>query len=178
MLMIRAAAAVAVALMLAAASGCTVRPLLATEPGAAGQGMAANLSTVSVDPVNTRFAQEVRNELIFLLQGGAAQPASPRYTLDLSVTRSVISAVDVQIAEENEPTAGTVMLRATYRLIDASTGKVLAQGRRQVTSAFDRPLQEFAVLRAQRDAENRAARELAELIRLAVAQDMVRLDLR
>jgi len=176
--MIRAAAVMAAALLLAVASGCTVRPLLATQPETGGSEIAGNLSSVSVNPVRTRFAQEVRNELIFLLQGGSAQPAAPRYMLDLSVTRSVISAVDVQIAEENEPTAGTVTLTGTYRLTDASTGGVLAQGRRQVSSAFDRPLQEFAVLRAQRDAENRAARELAELIRLAVAQDMVRLDLR
>ena len=36
----------------------------------------------------------------------------------------------------------------------------------------DIPSQEFAALRAVRDAENRAARELAELLRLVVAQEL------
>jgi LPS-assembly lipoprotein len=52
---------------------------------------------------------------------------------------------------------------------------VVASGTRQFVSSYDVPRQEFAALRAKRDAENRAARELAELIRLAVAQDLTRL---
>ena len=52
------------------------------------------------------------------------------------------------------------------------TGKRIAAGKRNVSASFDRPRQEFARLRAERDAENRAARELAELLRLAIAQDM------
>ncbi|WEX11777.1 LPS assembly lipoprotein LptE [Chelativorans sp. AA-79] len=175
--MIRAAAAAGAALMLAMASGCTVRPLLATQEGVPGRQTTASLASVAVNPVSTRYAQEVRNELIFLLHGGAAQPVAPRYNLDLSVVLSVGSAAEVQRAHENEPTAGTVTLIATYRLTEAATGEPVAQGNRQVMSAFDRPLQEFAVLRAQRDAEDRAARELAELLRLAVAQDMARLNL-
>jgi len=176
-LTIRAVAVAATALTLMAASGCTVRPLLGTQEGSQGQQTVANLLSVSVNPVNTRYAQEVRNQLIFLLNGGA-EPAAPRYKLDLTVTRAITSAAQVEIARDNEPTAGTAILTGSYRLSDAATGQTLAQGNRQVMSAFDRSLQEFAVLRAERDAENRAARELAELLRLAVAQDMVRLNLR
>jgi len=176
-LTIRSFAVTAAALMLAIASGCTVRPLLATQQGTPGQETVADLSSVSVNPVSTRYALEVRNHLIFLLNGGG-QPAAPRYKLDLTVTREITSAAEVQVAaNQNEPTAGTAILRGSYRLTDASNGRTLAQGRRQVMSAFDRPRQEFAVLRAERDAEDRAARELAELLRLAVAQDMVRLNL-
>jgi len=50
----------------------------------------------------------------------------------------------------------------------------VASGRRSISSSFDRPLQEFAAYRAQRDAEDRAARELADLLHLAVAQDLAR----
>ncbi|WP_309084166.1 LPS assembly lipoprotein LptE [Chelativorans sp.] len=177
-LMVRASTAIAAALMLAGVSGCTVQPLLATHVETFGRASTPSLSSIFVNPVATRYAQEVRNELIFLLNGGAGQPAAPRYKLDLSVALSVTSAAEIQIARENEPTAGTVTLTGIYRLTDAATGQPVAQGRRQVMSAFDRPLQEFAVLRAQRDAEDRAARELAEQLRLAVAQDMARLNLR
>jgi len=177
--LIRASALGGAALILIAVSGCTVRPLLATPPeGTAGGTFAADLSSLSINPVDTRYAQRVRNELVFLLQGGATQPVAPRYKLTLSVGRTITSAVQIQRGDENEPTAGTVTLTGDYRLADAETGATVAQGRRQVTSAFDRPRQEFAVLRAERNAEDRAARELAEQLRLAVAQDMVRLNLR
>lgn len=173
---IRGAVLVAIAFALSVGSGCTVRPLLATQPGNAGQETGVSLSSVAVSPVNTRYAQEVRNHLIFLLRGGAKEPAAPRYNVDLSVSRSVASAAQVQRGNDNEPSAGTVTLAASYRLTAAGSDEGLAAGQRQVSAGFDRPPQEFAVLRAQRDAEDRAARELAELIRLAVAQDLARLD--
>lgn len=173
--LIRVATIAAAALMLAVASGCTVRPLLASGPAVGEQ---AALASVAVAPVGTRPAQEVRNHLIFLFGGGAGQPANPRYTLDLSATSRTSSAVQVQSGGENEPTAGMVTMTGTYSLKDASSGEVVADGRRQISAAFDRPRQEFAVLRAERDAQNRAARELAEFIQLAVAQDLARLDAR
>ena len=52
---------------------------------------------------------------------------------------------------------------------DAVTGRAGGRGTRQVTASFDRSRQYFARLRAERDAEDRAARELAEALRLAVA---------
>lgn len=173
--LIRAVGMAAAVLMLAAVAGCTVRPLLATEPGVQNR---TALSSISISPVNTRPAQEVRNHLIFLFGGGSGQPANPSRTLDLAVASRTSSAVQVQSGGENEPTAGMVTMTGTYTLKDAASGRVVANGQRQVSSAFDRPRQEFAVLRAERDAENRAARELAEFIQLSVAQDLARLDAR
>src|SRR6185312_10541578 len=76
------------------ASACTVRPLYMKEdPASAGAsaGAAAQLATVAVKPVTTRYAQLVRNELIFLLGGGAGEATNPRYTLDLSVSSQQMS---------------------------------------------------------------------------------------
>ena len=64
-------------------------------------------------------------------------------------------------------------MRASYRLSD-SKGTVVATGNRQFAASYDVPRQEFAAYRAQIDAENRAARELAELLRLALAQDLAK----
>ena len=72
------------------------------------------------------------------------------------------------------PTSGTVTIFSNYVLVDAATQEPVARGRRQITSQYDIPDQEFAAYRAQRDAENRAARELAELLQLAIAQDLSR----
>ncbi len=51
-------------------------------------------------------------------------------------------------------------------------GKEVASGKRMVTASFDRPAQQYAVLRAESDAENRAARELADMLKLALAADL------
>ncbi|WP_192181972.1 LPS assembly lipoprotein LptE [Mesorhizobium amorphae] len=158
-------------------SACTVRPLYSNAPLTAGStvGAAAELASISIKPVKTRYAQQVRNNLIFGLGQGAGEPASPVYTLDLGVSELVESAALVQIqTDEDEPTAGTVTLTSNYVLTDARTGAVIATGKRSVPSSFDRPTQEYASYRAQLDAENRAARELAELLRLSVAQDLVK----
>jgi len=162
---------------LALVSACTVRPLYSSAPLTAGSqvGAAAELASISVKPVSTRYAQQVRNNLIFALGQGSGEPASPAYTLDLGVTELVESAAIVQVqTEEDEPTAGTVTLTANYTLRDTATGTVIATGKRSIPSSFDKPRQEFAAYRAQIDAENRAARELADLLRLAVAQDLIK----
>lgn len=158
-------------------SACTVRPLYSSAPLTTGLqvGAAAELASISVKPVGTRYAQQVRNNLIFALGQGAGEPASPVYSLDLGVSELVESAALVQVqTDEDEPTAGTVTLTANYVLTDARTGAVIATGKRSVPSSFDRPRQEFASYRAQIDAENRAARELADLLRLSIAQDLVK----
>jgi LPS-assembly lipoprotein len=76
--------------------------------------------------------------------------------------------------DQDEPSAGIVTLTADYRLTEVSTGKLVGAGKRSISSSFDRPKQEFATYRAELDAENRAARELAEILRLALAQDLAK----
>jgi LPS-assembly lipoprotein len=96
----------------------------------------------------------------------------PLYSLTLDVTAAASSAATIQRALEEEPTASMMTVGASYVLTDAKTGEVVAQGRREASSSYDVPRQSFAAARAQRDAENRAARELAELLKLVIAQDL------
>ncbi|CDX49701.1 conserved hypothetical protein [Mesorhizobium plurifarium] len=162
---------------LALVSSCTVRPLYSNQPLSPGSQLSASaeLGSISIKPVNTRYAQQVRNNLIFAFGQGSGEPASPAYTLDLGVTELVESAAIVQVqTQEDEPTAGTVTLTANYVLRDTATNTVIAVGKRSIPSSFDRPRQEFAAYRAQIDAENRAARELADLLRLSIAQDLAK----
>jgi len=160
---------------LALVSACTVRPLYSNAPLSTGSSANAELASIAIKPVKTRYAQQVRNNLIFGFGRGAGEPASPLYSLDLSVTEAVESSALVQVGtDEDEPTAGSVTLTANYTLTDMKTGAVITVGKRAITSSFDRPRQEFAAYRAQIDAENRAARELAEALQLSIAQDMVR----
>lgn len=173
--MIRAVSLVLMSLLLAGAVGCTVRPLYsdaALTPD--GTTTSAALSSVLIRPAKTREAQEVRNQLIFLFNGGQAQTSSPAYELDLGVVVSREISTISQTSSVNQPTSGAVIMFSNYTLFDAATQKPIASGSRQISSQYDIPDQEFAAYRAQRDAENRAARELAEVLKLAVAQNIVR----
>jgi LPS-assembly lipoprotein len=161
----------------ALASACTVRPLYSNAPLSAGSTVSAQaeLASIAIKPVNTRYAQQVRNNLIFAFTGGGARTATPAYSLDLRVSESLESAANVQVATDvDQPTAGTVRLTSNYLLTDIKTGAVVARGNRTMSASYDKPQQEFASYRAQLDAENRAARELAALLNLAIAQDLAK----
>lgn len=167
----RHAAALSLLFALPLASACTVKPLY-SNPSSDGTraGVTADLSSIAIKPVEQRYAQQVRNHLIFLFNKGAGQPTAAAYTLTLVVTAVHESAAVVQVGDDNEPTAGTVTLTAHYSLAGTSNGEVIASGKRQITSSYDVPRQEFAAYRARLNAEDRAARELAELLNLVIAQ--------
>ena len=169
--------AVAVFLVVAVplVSACTVRPLYSnpSRDGTQG-GVKADLSSISIKPVEQRYAQQVRNHLIFLFNGGSGQPAASAYTLTLVVTALHESAAVVQVGDDNEPTAGTVTLTARYVLTSTTGGQTIDSGQRQIVTSYDVPRQEFAAYRARLDAEDRAARELADLLNLAIAQDLAK----
>ncbi len=155
------------------AASCTVRPLYSSSASlGAASGMSAELASIAIKPVTTRYAQEVRNHLIFMFGNGRGEPTSPVYTLTLSVTEINEATAIIQVNDEDQPTAGAIVMTGGYTI--QKGGKTISSGSRQISSSYDAPRQEFANLRAQRDAENRAARELAELLRLAIAQDLER----
>lgn len=172
---LRRAALVVVLLALPFAAACTVKPLHSNpSSGRAQAGVTADLSSIAIKPVETRYAQQVRNNLIFLFGRGAGQPASPAYSLALKVTARHQSGAVVQVGEDNEPTAGTLTLSAEYVLTSAANGDVILSGKRQIASPYDVPRQEFAAYRARLNAEDKAARELAELLNLVIAQELSR----
>lgn len=166
-------------------AGCTVQPLYSgggsagsTIGGSVTPDMRSKLASISVEPVNDIYGVQVRNRLIFLLSGGAGEPANPVYKLRLGLSKSVTSFVSVDIGDQTDrtgrPSAGTVNATSNFVLFDKD-GKPLKAGTRTVGASFDRPRQEFANLRAERDATKRAAEELAEQIYLAIAMQMSKL---
>jgi len=165
----RPALLVVAALMLAS---CQVRPLYA--PEASEAGAPARLAAVQIKPVTTREAQQVRNQLVFLLNGGAGEPDQAPHAVSLAVTAATtgLLATPVATTDDSVPTAATVTMTALYTITDTASGETVARGKRQAVASYDRPRQEFAALRAERDAQDRAARELAEHLRAAILQDL------
>lgn len=160
---------------LMAVSACTVEPLHASRPdsqiasGQIGTSTRDILAATKVDPVNTRVAQQVRNALLFSMNGGRLNPGG-QYSLSLNI---VSASSNLSINNDSlAPTSARVTITANYKLRDVSTRQIVAAGRRSSFAAYDRTPQSFANERAQRDAENRAAKEVAQQLRLAVAQNI------
>lgn len=169
----RRAVRLASVLLVASLAACTVEPLnrantdSALATGAPNANVRAILAGTEISPVDTRVAQQTRNELLRLFGGGNAAGESP-YRVDLLVTSKAASLAVETSAKA--PTAAQVTVTSTYRLMDIKTGETVDTGRRTSLAAYDRTPQAFANQRAKRDAENRAAREAAQQIFLAISQ--------
>lgn len=161
-----------IAMAIVTLSACTIEPLNANRTARAdlaGGSVRSILAQTEVDPVTTRYAQQVRNGLLFEFNGGQLQPGG-QYRVKLNVSRRV-QRLAVE-SNSRAPTSSQVLMRVQYALIDKEAGKTIATGKRQTIAAFDRTPQSFANERAERDAENRAAVKLARQIHLAVAQTL------
>lgn len=159
-------------------AACTVEPLgtassdSSLSSGLAGQATSDVLAATSVSPVKTRVAQQVRNRLLFAMNGGEMRQGG-QYDIVLDVShRSQTLAVE---GNSLTATAARVIVLVSYDVVDVRTKKVVAAGRRQAVASYDRTPQSFANQRAERNAQDRAAREVAQQLRLAVAQDIASL---
>jgi LPS-assembly lipoprotein len=114
----------------------------------------------------------VRNDLIYGLTGGRGGLAS-NYRLDIKLTSSIAQVVvDINTARPDVQNYG---IDAIYTLTDLSTGKAVISGTTFSRVSYDIPGQEqrFAGERGLRDAENRAAKVIADNIHSRLASYFV-----
>lgn len=135
-------------------AGCQIKPLYSTASSTA-------LPAIEISDADDRLEQVVRNQLIFL-NGGSGNQVASDYQLELNVTRSASGVLDS--GTDNNFTAGRMIATGMYKLTKISDEAVIRNGKRSSTALYDLPNQEFAKIRALKDAEDRAGRELAELI--------------
>lgn len=84
------------------------------------------------------------------------------YRLDIQVKRNREPAI---IQQDREITRYRVIVEAPFKLIDKATGRVLLSDSIKLRSSYDDLNSEFANYSSQVDAEERAAKELAEMVR-------------
>ena len=143
--------------------------------GGAAPGVLDKMRAVDVMPVVAsqagrlpRVGGEVRNELIYQLTGGGAGNTTA-YTLKISVTSTNLQVIsDVNTARVDVQNYG---IDAYYSLTEVGTGKQVVSGSTFSRVSYDIPGQQqrFAGNRGLRDAENRAAKVIAENIRNRLA---------
>ena len=137
-------------------AGCQVQPLYGTMDG--------QKQSISVAAAETRVAQVVRNELVL---GFGGEQQNTAYSLDLKVTSSNTGILPV--GSGDNLAAARMTVTADYVLTSTSTGEIVKSGSRSVDAQLNLPSQKFAQERAGLDAENRAARQVAALVRADIA---------
>ena len=172
-----AARLLAVAALAALTAGC-FQPMYA-EHSDGTPGLREKLMGVEVPPVDkpnasreARIQVEVRNALAFKLYGNATgMPPTHRLVLRFSTSRSSL------IIDPNTglPSSENYGIDAQYNLIELASNKSVMTGTTFSRVSYDSPgsYQRFARSRAFRDAEDRAANEIAENIQTRLASFFV-----
>src|SRR3954469_1305064 len=168
-----AARLVAVAALAALTAGC-FQPMYA-EHSDGTPALRDKLMGVELPPVDkpnasreARLGVEVRNALAFKLYGAATgMPPTHRLVLRFSTHRSSLM-VD---PATGLPSSENYGIDAQYNLIEIVSNKSVMTGSTFSRVSYDIPgqLQRFARARAFRDAEDRAAQEIAENIQTRLA---------
>jgi len=159
-------------------AGC-FQPLYGDSSIVPSAGLDNRLAGVRVQPILTpngsplaRVGVGVRNELIYDLTGGG-NPGNATHQLTVSLSSTQLQViVDVNTARPEIQNYG---IDATYTLTDLATGKAVVKGQTFSRVSYDIPGQEqrFAASRGLRDAENRAAKVIADNIRSRLASYFV-----
>jgi LPS-assembly lipoprotein len=145
------------------------------ERGDGTPGLREKLMGVDLPPINkanasreARVGVEVRNALAFKLYG-TATGMPPTHRLEIRFASSKTSLiVDPNTGLPNSENYG---IDAQYNLIEVVSGKSVMTGTTFARVSYDMPgsYQRFARNRALRDAEDRAANEIAENINTRLA---------
>lgn len=163
----------AVAALAGFTAGC-FQPMYA-ERSDGTPGLREKLMGVEIPPVDktnasreARIGVEIRNALAFKLYGQATGlPPTHKLVLRFSTSRSSL------ILDPNTalPASENYGIDAQYNLIDLATNKSVMTGSTFSRVSYDIPgqMQRFARSRAFRDAEDRAAQEIAENIQTRLA---------
>lgn len=171
----RRVARMATAVLLAGLTAACFQPLYGERTLGGGPGLRTALAAVEVEQITAppgtpqaRLAVEVRNELTYLLTGGgSALSPTHRLKIALAVTGTSL-IVDPSTARAEFEITG---IDAVYRLTELASDKQVLDGTATQRVPYDIPGQQqrLAMLRGQRDAQSRAAKVIAELIRTRLA---------
>lgn len=167
---LRLAAAFAVAGLLA---GC-FQPMYASNNTQAGPALKEKLASIQVVKIEGELGNELRNDLIFDLTGGAGNPDNAPYKLYMRVKST--STYAIVNTSSGLPESKVVRVAADWRLMQAGAEDKapVATGSAAASASIDVSQERFANYSATRDAEKRAGGTLAEMIKAQLAAFFVK----
>jgi LPS-assembly lipoprotein len=130
-----------------------------------GCGTAGAVGPARCRAIPGRVGQRIRNELIFQASGGG-ELAPPVYRLEVSITESVLSTL---VRSDGDALGQVYSLQANFKLINIKTKQVVLTGSSNGRAGFERFQSIYSNVRARDDAENRAARTVADDLKTRVA---------
>lgn len=152
------------AVLLASALGGCLQPVHGTRFGQTS----ANLGQVSVERVEGYLGYTLKSELDYLLTGGKQPTSNGRYLLKVKTKQT--RANTLVDASTGLAQVGTLQVEAVYILLDRQLDdKIKTSGKTYASASYDRSQMRFASMRAERDAEERLGKALAERLKIIVS---------
>ena len=143
----------------ATVAACGFQPLYGSRDGGSAP---VEFAQIKIEPIPDRIGQQLHNHLLTILNPDG-RPERPRYVMKTQVSES-LSALGVR--KTAFATRANLQMRATYNLTSAAIGKSVFNGDSTITVSYNILDSEFATLMAEKDARERAVRELAEDMRI------------
>lgn len=132
---------------------------------ASGAGLDERMAQLDISPIPGRVGQRIRNDLIFQSTGGGnALPAT--HKLDVTIQESLTSTL---VRLDGNALAQVYTIEARFTLTNLKTKQVVFRGTSNARSSFERFTSIYSNVRAREDAENRAARTIADDVKTRVA---------
>ncbi|OYW52497.1 MAG: hypothetical protein B7X99_02445 [Rhizobiales bacterium 17-65-6] len=156
-----------------ALTGC-FRPMYASDNTQAGPALKEKLASIQVVRIEGELGNELRNDLIFALTGGAGNPSDAPYKLYMKVKST--SSYAIVNTSSGLPEAKVVRVSADWRMVQAGAEDkpAVASGSAAASASIDVSQERFANYSATRDAEKRAGGTLSEMIKAQLAAFFVK----
>ena len=152
---------VSIALLALALSACGFHPLYGSIDGGPG----IDMSSIYVKPIPERTGYVLRNELLDLFDSmGNPDGAKFRLEIELKTER-----VPLGFLENAQITRYNFYLTARYVLVSTAANKAVKRGVARTITSYNVVTSPYATVTAEKDAQDRAARDVAETIRTELA---------
>ena len=135
-----------------------------------GGSVKSAMRSIEIPEIKGLMGHYFRNELVFELDGGGEPDAQRKLRFEAAVSESV-EVVTVDYANGRADSA-VLVATATWKVTRIGTGEVVSSGTNSVRAPYERSSQRFATVRAARDAQVRAAKNLATIVRGLIAADL------
>jgi len=143
----------------AALAACGFQPLYGSRVAGSAP---VEFSQIKIEPIPDRIGQQLHNHLLTLLNTDG-RPDRPRYVMKTHLTESLTA---LGVRKTAFATRANLQMRAVYNVTSAASGENVFSGDSTITVSYNILDSEFATLMAEKDARERAARELGEDIRI------------
>ncbi|MCO5090515.1 LPS assembly lipoprotein LptE [Bosea sp. (in: a-proteobacteria)] len=161
----------AAVLAAAALAGGCFQPLYSDyTTSTVGGSVKTALRGIEIPEIKGLIGHYFRNELVFELDGSGEPDAHKTLRLEAAITES-IQVITVDYANGRADSAALVAT-ATWKLTRQGSDEVVSSGTNSVRIPYERSAQRFATVRAARDAQVRAAKNLAAIVRGQIAADL------